>query len=147
MPSDPKSHHFPPWLKKTRHPSELSVNRLQVSTPPSSNNQIIGPTTAYDRRNDKDQGSPAGLHSGTLTATAPALLLPGDLQDDTTEQRTLSYPYNPDLRSGLPELRTPTSGVLLPFRCRRNNGHTMETHYGNMPDKSQNLIRQVDMRT
>ncbi|KAF8330040.1 uncharacterized protein EI90DRAFT_2923158, partial [Cantharellus anzutake] len=25
---------------------------------------------------------------------------------------------------------------LLP-RCRRNNGHTMETHYGNMPDKSQ----------
>ncbi|KAF8314159.1 uncharacterized protein EI90DRAFT_3136224 [Cantharellus anzutake] len=29
---------------------------------------------------------------------------------------TLSYPYNPDLRSGLPELRTPTSGALLPFR-------------------------------
>ncbi|KAF8331413.1 uncharacterized protein EI90DRAFT_3123554 [Cantharellus anzutake] len=28
----------------------------------------------------------------------------------------LSYPYNPDLRSGLPELRTPTSGALLPFR-------------------------------
>ncbi|KAF8316914.1 uncharacterized protein EI90DRAFT_3134143 [Cantharellus anzutake] len=28
----------------------------------------------------------------------------------------LSYPYNPDLRSGLPELRTLTSGVLLPFR-------------------------------
>ncbi|KAF8335674.1 uncharacterized protein EI90DRAFT_3119943 [Cantharellus anzutake] len=27
----------------------------------------------------------------------------------------VSYPYNPDLRSGLLELRTPTSGALLPF--------------------------------
>ncbi|KAF8319236.1 uncharacterized protein EI90DRAFT_2682952 [Cantharellus anzutake] len=91
MPTDPKSHRFPSWFKKTRHPSESSDDRSQVSTPPPSNNQIIGPAAAYDRRNDKHHRSPAGLHSGTLNTTAPTLLLPGGtLQDHTMQQRTSS---------------------------------------------------------
>ncbi|KAF8341653.1 uncharacterized protein EI90DRAFT_1763533 [Cantharellus anzutake] len=89
MPSDPKSHRFSSWLKEPRHPSELPDDGSQVSTPPASNNQIIEPTTAHDRTNDKDHGSPEGLHYGALTTTTPTVLLPGSaLQDNTTEQQT-----------------------------------------------------------
>ncbi|KAF8328563.1 uncharacterized protein EI90DRAFT_1534911 [Cantharellus anzutake] len=91
MSNDPKSHRFPSWFKKRQHPSEPADGRSQASTPPASNNQIIGSATAHERMNNKAHGSLVGLRSGALATTAPAFLLPGGtLQDDTTEQRTSS---------------------------------------------------------
>ncbi|KAF8336988.1 uncharacterized protein EI90DRAFT_97281 [Cantharellus anzutake] len=122
MPSDPKSRRFPSWFKKRQHPSQPPDNRSQVSTPPASNNQIIGPAIAHDRRNDNDHSSlrVAGLHSGALATITPALLLPGGtLQNDTTEQRTSS-------RDKLPRLfqRNPSPS---PAPSRRNQSSTSQS--------------------
>ncbi|KAF8327618.1 uncharacterized protein EI90DRAFT_3126978 [Cantharellus anzutake] len=65
--------------------------------------------------------APYKLHQPVLRIPPSSVTLATESGPDRTRQHflgqalSLSYPYNPDLRSGLLELRTPTSGALLPF--------------------------------